>query len=305
MPVLAPPSWVHDEEKIKVFKTNAHKVIPDPSVYSEWFDRAPESNRRLAVGTRRYSEVDKLTGREPRWSDFVDPRSGGLVPAKTLRAETPAERQARIAEVEKMIAERRRDIHHLSTFGFLSPAAPETAPSRERRLDRTSNYIAKGTPEHAAIRAYVERAPVQMNTALREPHKKQTPEIHQHVENLTRAISQAPRLSEPVTVYRGAQFSTADTEEFIANLRRARSITLPGFTSTSLDRKRAEWFASRIKTRPQIIFEIEARHGLYVEPITNTDEEEFLLQHGTEFEILGIESRGLKKWTVKLRQIVS
>jgi len=126
LPVLAPPSWVHDEAKMEVFKNNAEKVIPDPAHYSAWFDRASERQRRIAVGSRRYGEVDKLTGGAASWAHFVDPGTGDLVPLKRLRTETKTERQARIDEVNRVIDERGRDIRHLSTYGFL--------PSPEKEL---------------------------------------------------------------------------------------------------------------------------------------------------------------------------
>lgn len=115
--VFAPPPALTGD-RLQPFTNNAGKVIPDPDSYSQWFARADERRRRLAVGSRRYETVVRLGGgKQPTWSDFLD-GDGELVPLATLRQETPDEREERRTSVQKMLLRRREDFRRLSTFGF-------------------------------------------------------------------------------------------------------------------------------------------------------------------------------------------
>lgn len=93
---------------------------PDPATYSEWFGRADERRRRLAVGTRRYGLVQDLVGRAPTWADFLDPDTGRLLTQAELRAESEAARLARVERARKLIAERGLDLRRASQAGTLS-----------------------------------------------------------------------------------------------------------------------------------------------------------------------------------------
>jgi len=312
LPVLAPPSWVHDEAKMEVFKTNAEKVIPDPAHYSAWFDRASERQRRIAVGSRRYGEVDKLTGGAASWAHFVDPRSGDLVPLKRLRTESKQEREARVEEVNRLIDERGRDIKHLSTYGFLPAEAPrlekETMEDKAKRLRVTTTGITKDLPEYHALDSYVGSGYHDMNAYIREPRKRRwlpdRENVKRRVDDLKNLLARITPLTKPVTVYRGARFEIDDAKEFVGNLDKASTIAFHGFLSTTINEETADAFRETAR-KASIRFEIEAFQGLYVHPvIPHLQEQEFLMNDRTELEILGVQQTGEKEWIVKLRQIV-
>jgi SPP1 gp7 family putative phage head morphogenesis protein len=115
-PVLRPPD--------KGYGTRGNHVVPaavpDPLVYSDWFEVASEPIRRVAVGTRRYSLVRDALNRPPEWADFLDPETGSLLTQAELEAETPTQRSERKAKVRSWLAYLRQIAKTISQFGFLS-----------------------------------------------------------------------------------------------------------------------------------------------------------------------------------------
>jgi len=71
-------------------------IIPDPLVYDEWFEQAPEPLRRKAVGVRRYEAMRQRMrehaegGRTSKVDFFVflNPSTGDLMPIEVLENET-------------------------------------------------------------------------------------------------------------------------------------------------------------------------------------------------------------------------
>mgnify|MGYP003704295815 CR=1 FL=1 len=59
-PVIRPPRHLANEQLS--FTTDSGKVVPDPTIYSEWFDRAPARLRRKAVGSGRYADAVAAAG---------------------------------------------------------------------------------------------------------------------------------------------------------------------------------------------------------------------------------------------------
>ena len=119
-PVLAPLPEIQSPETLPVFTTASDRLVPDPSIYQEWWTTASTRQRALAVGPRRYREAEKLLGPGvERWSHFVDPDSGDLLTIGQLRAETPQARRERVRKVEDQMAQRRELIRQVSVFGFI------------------------------------------------------------------------------------------------------------------------------------------------------------------------------------------
>ena len=123
------PSPAITLDRLPVFANLAGQVIPDPQTYVQWWDRANEKRRRLAVGTRRFSKAKEVLGREPAWPELIDPATGDLLTLKQIERETVAERHDRVVEVEKKIAERRSLLQQVSTFGFEVPGVVAEAPA--------------------------------------------------------------------------------------------------------------------------------------------------------------------------------
>jgi len=104
--VLAMPGEFAQNAALAADFANATaETIPDPSAYVQWFTGAEEPQRIAAVGVRRYRMARKRLGRQPEWTDFLQP-DGKLVSAKRLRSESLADWEARRAAVEQVIRQR-------------------------------------------------------------------------------------------------------------------------------------------------------------------------------------------------------
>lgn len=122
-----------------LFTDNDHKLVQDPNVYSDWFANASDQERRWAVGARRLSAITAglPAGQAPTWAHFIDPTTGQLLQLERLTAETPARREARMARVAEVLAERERLARQVQRFGYLTaedggeplPAADLTPPA--------------------------------------------------------------------------------------------------------------------------------------------------------------------------------
>jgi hypothetical protein len=142
VPVLSP---LEELEQHPAFTTAADKLVPDPATYADWFAKAPERERRLAVGSRRYRTVQAKVA-NPEWHHFVDPDKGTLVPVQTLKREPSVKRAERVQKVQRVIAQRREDVRRVSTFGF-EPTAPFGAVEK-REIPVVST---KATAKHGTI----------------------------------------------------------------------------------------------------------------------------------------------------------
>jgi hypothetical protein len=108
---------------------------------------------------------------------------------------------------------------------------------------------------------------------------------------------------EPVTAYRGMRMEPAAAAAFVAKLKTesdgGKHVRIPGYTSTTTKAGELSEFGSAVT------LEIEARHGLDLMPHSERpSERELLLNHNSNFEVAGIDSRPDGTHTVRLRQIV-
>ena len=121
--VLKPPEEFLGDPAVRAEFTNASAdVIPDPAAYTEWFARASDQQRKLAVGVRRYNAMARRLGGagRPEWTDFID-ENGRLLSPSRLRSESETERAARKLTVEQVLAQREELFREVSRMGF----APE------------------------------------------------------------------------------------------------------------------------------------------------------------------------------------
>lgn len=114
-PVLKP---LDEMKSMPEFTNSNGDLLPDPVIYSDWFDRADLKRRRIAVGARRYAAMSKAKDGEPRWEDFVDPETGALVPMDRIKAESETARSERVAKVRIEMLRRQDLIRQVSRFGF-------------------------------------------------------------------------------------------------------------------------------------------------------------------------------------------
>jgi SPP1 gp7 family putative phage head morphogenesis protein len=116
----------NDPAAQQLFTNHEANLIPDPTVYSDWFASTDRTQQRYAVGARRLNAIlqSLQPGEVASWAHFINPKTGKLVDHKTLVAETPAARKARIAAVNAMLAERRELVRQVSKFGFVPGSGP-------------------------------------------------------------------------------------------------------------------------------------------------------------------------------------
>lgn len=122
--VLAPSKRItSDPQLMAVFQDAKHKAVADPITYAEWFAKADDKRRGVAVGARRYRTMAAQLepGEQISWEHFLDAKTAEPLPLKTLEAESAAKRAERVAKVRALLAERRRLIQQVGTFGFLLP----------------------------------------------------------------------------------------------------------------------------------------------------------------------------------------
>jgi len=120
-PVLkAPKELENDPEVAAAFKNASGAGIPDPASYDKWFASADPARRMMAVGTRRYREVETMLRgfRDPEWTDFID-TEGKLLPISQISSETPADRATRKYEVGELIRKRGEQVKAIAAKGFL------------------------------------------------------------------------------------------------------------------------------------------------------------------------------------------
>jgi len=129
-PVLNPPEEFASDPALRAqFKNASGDLIPDPSAYTRWFDQATQSQRKTAVGVRRYNAAKTRLGREPEWQDLID-EEGKLLSVGRINAETPAERAERRRAVDAMLAQRESLYREVSRQGFVTPFRFRSRPER-------------------------------------------------------------------------------------------------------------------------------------------------------------------------------
>lgn len=142
----------------------------------------------------------------------------------------------------------------------------------------------------------------ELNAALRKCPDERCLDDDQKewMDSLRRALSAAPELKEPITVYRGLSIPKDQYEEFVGKLEAGGTLSLVGIVSTSLNERRAKDYA-RQRGDGAVIFKIKARTGLYVQPLADHflksedawekewgRNQEFVQSHKTRYTIGGV-----------------
>jgi len=149
-----------------LFTDNDHKLVQDPNVYSDWFANASDQERRWAVGARRLSAITAglPAGQAPTWAHFIDPTTGQLLQLERLTAETPARREARMARVAEVLAERERLARQVQRFGYLTAEdGGEPLPTADLTPPAPHPYTAPDSPTPEAPEPLPLPAPVEQD----------------------------------------------------------------------------------------------------------------------------------------------
>lgn len=83
-------------------------LIPNVLVYQDWFKRATERQRRIAVGTRRYDLITSKHGKDASYYYYIQD-NGDLIPLETAKRESPKDTQDRVHAVRLMAQANRRN----------------------------------------------------------------------------------------------------------------------------------------------------------------------------------------------------
>lgn len=112
------------------------------------------------------------------------------------------------------------------------------------------------------------------------------------VKALDRALESAPRLEEPVVVYRGMHVpDDEDPYEWASgHYQEGKNVVMPQFSSTSMDPMTSVGFGG---TNP-VVLEIVTRQGAYLDAVSEfgmdgPSEQEVLLRRNSRFKVVGIE----------------
>ena len=117
-PVLEPPPHV-TRSPAAMRTMAAAPAAPDPAVFSDWWDRADERRRRIAVGTRTYTAAVDAVGRAPTWAELIDPATGLPLTPGQLRSETIVQRLERVRKATGTIDWLRWLADVVGRFGFV------------------------------------------------------------------------------------------------------------------------------------------------------------------------------------------
>lgn len=175
-----------------------------------------------------------------------------------------------------------------------------------------------------ALNAYVSNSYLNIQSVMREgkvglgsTSPEHLAQIKQAADNLQTLIKSAPSLQNDILTYRGI---TGDIAKAYADLKPGSIITDKGFSSTSLLREKAEFYAKQVlpstgsTSEHQVMLEIlnpTGTQGVNVEaffqkltasnnmfeasaPSTTRTQYEWLLPHGSRFEVLSNDGKTIK-----------
>lgn len=101
-------------------KDKNNRLVPDPTVYQEWFKTASHQDRVYAVGASRIAAAqERLKGSQKLdWAHFIDPRTGSLLSADSIERERSDTRLKRIRRNRSVFAWLKRLISKVARTGI-------------------------------------------------------------------------------------------------------------------------------------------------------------------------------------------
>ncbi len=122
-PVLRPPDEVLNDPAAAVQYRSLAGDVPNPEDMIQWWDAAPDENKKFHVGARRFETVKGMLGdtRPPEYPDFLD-TDGRLLTIKRLKSESPQARERRRAKILADIRHNAALYRQVASQGFLTPS---------------------------------------------------------------------------------------------------------------------------------------------------------------------------------------
>lgn len=130
VPDLGIPDYLKKDPAARsAYEKATAALVPDPASYADWWQQAKPSERKAAVGAKRFGAVKQRVKREPKWPDFLDP-DGKLLTPSEIKAETPDEREQRLRRLKAILDQRRRQYEEVASRGY---STPDTDPGASGR----------------------------------------------------------------------------------------------------------------------------------------------------------------------------
>lgn len=186
-------------------------------------------------------------------------------------------------------------------------------PAARIRLAKHADAVLGGLSKHdlASVQDYTGEAFIGVNSALRsgKPLSEDAEVVRKSLDDV---FARTPPLDKPAVVYRVINLKKDDLARMLGDMdaatRGGEAYQFKEFLSTSIDPGIVSDFGLGQGKTP-VVLEIKARHGLYVEGVTeNPGEEEFLIPRGARFRVVAVTEgahgkKGLNNKTVQLEQI--
>lgn len=117
------PQVENDPAAKKIFADADKQLIPDPSVYRDWFANASAIERAKAVGASRLKAIQSIVGGYSKvdWSHMLDPVTGKLLTVQQIKNESMTQRNNRLAKVMDVLSKRKLLARQVAQFGYVSP----------------------------------------------------------------------------------------------------------------------------------------------------------------------------------------
>ncbi len=126
-PVLEIQTHIEEDPAAKaVFTDAAGRLIPNPAVYTQWFDKANQTDKEKVVGVKRLKLMKELVpiGQSIQWGHFINPETGKLLGFEELRVESEIQRKERVGKFDAVIAKRLELTKQVYTYGYIPPEPP-------------------------------------------------------------------------------------------------------------------------------------------------------------------------------------
>ena len=165
------PQIENDPAAKKVFADADKQLIPDPSVYRDWFAGATKLERAKAVGASRLRAIQNIVGVNGKvdWSHMLDPATGKLLTVQQIKNESEAQRNRRLGKVMDVLSKRKLLARQVAQFGYVSPPVEQAVMGVIPPLPTPPLLPALPPPQIPVAPPEIQAAPVQVPAPIVPP----------------------------------------------------------------------------------------------------------------------------------------
>ena len=150
------------------------------------------------------------------------------------------------------------------------------------------------------------RNPVTGKISAGKPTKNQIDRLNMSMDKVSKFIKESPKIQ--TLVYRGMVWdkdkkSMKSFNDFMSSVEGTNSISLPTFTSTSLDQSTAMDFASKKTGSESVVIEMRSKNGVYLNGSSIfPKEDEVLFDRNSKFNIVSVNKK-TKPYKIVLEEL--